>query len=153
MKEDSFWQSRFPSIVRGSAAEKTLAFWKVTFKNSMVFDTFCKNFKRNRYFWSKMFENTMKNQCFFMKFQEALCRIMTFEQKTLKYYRKSTFFDENREKPLKINENRCSGLVVAGPGWSWLLWLLLGAPGSGGCSWKSMKIDENRWKTKESQWH
>ena len=130
--------------------------WKMIFKNSMLFDTFCKNLKRNRYFWSKMLENSMKNQCFFMKFQEASCRITTFEEKTLTCYGKSMFFDEIREKPLKINENRWSGLVVPGPGWSWLLWLVLAALAAPGCSWLLrllMKINENRWKTDGSQWH
>jgi hypothetical protein len=60
----------------------------------------------------------------------------------LTYYRKSTFFNEN----LKINENRCSGLVVAGPGWSLLLWLVLAALAASECSWLwrlLMKINEN----------
>ena len=57
-------------------------------------------------------------------------------------------FPMNIEKNLlKINENRCSGLVVAGPGWSWLLWLVLAALAASGCSWLwrlLMKINENR---------
>ena len=38
-----------------------------------------------------------------MKFQEALCRINTFEQFFLKYNGKSTFCYEHRETPI---ENR-----------------------------------------------
>ena len=105
MEEYSFWRARLRSVPRGSAAEKTPAFWKVTFKNSMLFDTFCKNFKRNRYFWSQMLENTMKNQCFFMKFQQALCRINIFERKTLKYNRKLMFWYDNQWKSMRIHEN------------------------------------------------
>tara|TARA_B110000046_G_C12685054_1_gene270173 strand:+ start:201 stop:392 length:192 start_codon:yes stop_codon:yes gene_type:complete len=56
-----------------------------------------------------MLENTMKNQCFFMKFQQALCRITTFEQKTLKYNGKSTICHENRETPI---ENACFAIKI-----------------------------------------
>ena len=44
-----------------------------------------------------------------MKFQQALCRITTFEQKTLKYNGKSTICHENREKPI---ENRCVAVQI-----------------------------------------
>ena len=44
-----------------------------------------------------------------MKFQQALCRITTFEQKTLKYNGKSTICNENREKPI---ENQCFAMKI-----------------------------------------
>ena len=33
----------------------------------------------NHFFWGEMYENTMKYQYVFVKFEEALCRIITFE--------------------------------------------------------------------------
>ena len=48
-------------------------------------------------FFCEMSTDIVQNQYFFMKFQQALCRITTFEQKTLNYDRKSTFVNEHRE--------------------------------------------------------
>ena len=52
----------------------------------MVFDTFRKNIKSDNDFLMKMHENTMNNLCVFVKFPEALCRIITFELKCMKMY-------------------------------------------------------------------